>query len=194
MTCARRLAGNSGPYRHPSSSSLRVEPCSTRSTNSETDEHKCDCFTAEDADEISRVCFVVDQVLLRVLCALFLCVLCGNAVAVALRTRNPDARATTRYAAGASQRPAQLLLARDVHPAGHERSELVHLVAGRTRGHLLDARLALAPARRIDDCDADHERRHVRLPAGLVARRTLHRVLGLRRTRPRAHAARSPHG
>ena len=53
-----------------------------------------------------------------------------------------------RAGPAAGQGPPPLLLPRDVHPPGHQRTQRGGLVARRDRAGLLDAGLALAPARR----------------------------------------------
>src|SRR5882762_8454842 len=68
-----------------------------------------------------------------------------------------------------SRRAACLLLARDVRPAGHERSERRHVVARRDGADLLDAGIALAPADRLPRGAAAGYGGWIRLPARLVA-------------------------
>src|SRR5687768_5371787 len=94
----------------------------------------------------------------------------------------------TRSAARARESPARLLLARDVRPTDHERAELVHLVAKRARGDLLDAGIALATASGHDGPLAAHGWCHARLSTGLVSRRTFRQLLGVRRQDARAPA------
>src|SRR5215210_6725037 len=79
------------------------------------------------------------------------------------------------------QGPAQLLLSRDVSAAGHQRTQLRHLVTRRIRAHLLDAGVAVAPETGEQGSAATDVRTRIRLSAGLVARWTACRLCTLRR-------------
>jgi len=80
-------------------------------------------------------------------------------------------------AAAAGDRPAALILLPGAVPAtAHQRPEQPRLGAGLASPGVLDGRVALAAADRFNTRGAADGRSGIRLPARLVAGRTLHRV------------------
>src|SRR6267143_6938631 len=104
------------------------------------------------------------------------------------RHRREAALGDARDRPEADPAAASLLLPRDVPSPGDHGARIRRLVPRRKRGRLLDAGLPLAAAPRDDGGAPDHQRARIRLPAGLVSRRPVHRFRLVPRRRGRAVA------